>query len=147
MSTGSRINRKALNRRGEKYVKFTLTSTQILALNGTPVTVLAAPPATLVNIVDCIYATVPAQTTAYTIGSNTGIDFKYTSSSGVVAANIPTTGFIDGTTGGASYADASASVIPVAGAVIVAQAKTANVTLGTGAITGRIYFRTVPALV
>lgn len=142
----SRTNRRSLNKRIEKYVKVTLTNAQMLALNATPVSVLAAPPAGFVHIIDRIYATKIAGT-AYTIGSNAGIDFKYTNGSGaIVVTALPTTGFLDSTSATQSLADGAATVLPVAAAAIVAQSKTAEVT-GTGApgISLRIYFRTVPS--
>lgn len=143
MSTRNDVTMKALNRRIEKYVKTTLTNAQILALNGTPITVLAAPLAGFVHVIERIYATKIAGT-AYTIGSNAGIDFKYTNGSGAVVANLPTTGFLDQTGVATSTTDAAASVIPVAAAVIVAQNKTADVTGAGPAIQLRIYYRTLP---
>jgi len=140
----SRTNRKSTNRRIEKYVKVTLTNAQMLTLNATPISVIAAPPAGFVHIIERIYAT-KAAGTAYTIGSNAGIDFKYTNGSGaIVTTALPTTGFLDQTTAITSSTDAAATVLPVNGA-IVAQSKTAEVT-GTGApsIQLRIYFRTLP---
>lgn len=146
MSTTARTNRRALNRRIPKYVKFTLTNAQILALNGTPITILPAPISTaFVHIVEIVIVT-KAAGTAYTIGSNAGIDFKYTNASGAVATGtLPTTGFLDQTTAQVAFSDAAPSGIAVAGAVIVANSKTADVT-GTGApgLSGRIYFRTIP---
>jgi hypothetical protein len=142
----NRTNRRSLNRRIDKYVKFSLTNAQILALNGTPITVLAAPPAGYVHVVSKIYCT-KAAGTAYTIGSNAGIDFRYTNASGATTVTtLPTTGFLDQTTAQQSFADASNTVIPVAAAAIVANSKTADVT-GTGApgINGRIYYELFPA--
>lgn len=144
----SRTNRKSLNRRIDKYVKVSLTNAQILALNATPIAVLPAPVSTgYVHLIDSVYAT-KAAGTAYTIGSNAGIDFKYTNGSGAFAINVATTGFLDQTTAALSFSDAGTGVLPVAGAQIVAQAKTASPT-GTGApgISMRIYFKTVPTLV
>lgn len=140
----SRLNRKSTNRRIAKYIKVSLTNAQLLAMNATPITVIAAPPTGFVHIIDRIYGTKIAGT-AYTIGSNAGIDFKYTNSSGVVCANLPTTGFLDQTTAQQSSTVQTAGLIPVANAVVVAQSKTAEVT-GTGApaISLRIYFRTLP---
>lgn len=144
MSTTARTNRRALNRRVEKYIKFSLTNAQILALNGTPITVLPAAPTGFIHLIERIFVT-KAAGTAYTIGSNAGIDFKYTNSSGnVVVTTLPTTGFLDQTTASSASADAAATILTL-GAAVVANSKTADVT-GTGApgITGRIYFRTIP---
>lgn len=142
----SRLTDKALNRRTEKYVKFTLTNAQILALNATPITVIPAPGAGLVTVVERVYATKIAGT-AYTIGSNAGIDFKYTNGSGTaVVTALLTTGFLDQATAQVATTDAaSASIIGVTNAVIVAQSKTAEVTGAGPAVQLRIYFRTLPA--
>lgn len=141
----SRTNRRALNRRITKYMKFTLTNAQMLALNGTPITILAALP-NFVHIVDALYLTCPAQVTGATIGSATGMVLKYTNGSGAAASgSAPVTGFLDQTTLTQSFADAAGTALPVANAAIVIQMAGANVTAMTGTVSGRLYFRTLPA--
>ena len=142
----SRITPKASNRRNTKYVKVTLTNAQLLALNTTPITVIPAPGANLTNVIQNVYATCPAQTTGFTIGSATGIAFKYTNSSGVTSCTLPVTGFIDQTTlQQAATLPASAGHLPAANAPIVAYMAGANVTGGTGTVSFRIYYATYPA--
>jgi hypothetical protein len=143
----SRITPKANNRRNGKYVKVTLTNSQMLALNTTAIQVVPAPPSTnQTNVVQAVYATCPAQTTGATIGSATGIALKYTNSSGVTAVTIPVTGFIDQTTAQQAYSVPSSSGhLPAAGAPVVAYMAGANVTGMTGTVSLRIYYQTFPA--
>ena len=140
--SSQRTNRKSINRRIEKYVKVTISNTAALSLNGTPAVIIPAL-AGFTHVIDTIYAT-KAAGTAYTIGSNAGFDFKYTNSSGTVAANLVSTGFIDQTTIQNAIAT-PVNVVSVGGAQIVMQSKTADVT-GTGApsIVLRVYYRDLP---
>lgn len=141
----TRTNRKSLNRRIAKYVKFVLTNSQVNSLNGTPITVIPAPGAGLVTIIDACYCTTVAGT-AYTIGSATGMVLKYTNASGTSATGtIAVTGWLDQAAGGQSFGDAATAVIPVANAAIVANMLTANVSAGASPVSLRIYYKTLPA--
>lgn len=143
--SASRTNRRSLNRRIEKYVRFSLTNAQMLALNTTPITVVTAPPAGFAHVVYAMYLTCPAQATGATIGSATGLVAKYTNSSGAsVTQSAPVTGFLDQTTTVQAYASEANSYLPVAAAPIVLYMTGANVTGMTGGITGRIYIKTLP---
>lgn len=107
----------------------TLTSAEILALNATPISVLAAPGAGFVNIIRRIYATKAAGTAYAGIAAGEDIAFKYTDASGATAATLEMTGFADSTGATANFA-VPASVIPVENAAIVAHMLTGEITTG-----------------
>jgi hypothetical protein len=75
--------------------KVTLTTAQILALNATPITVLAAPGTGLTTVVKGVYAYKPAGTAYAGIAAGEDLTLKYTNASGAIAAQIETTGFLD----------------------------------------------------
>lgn len=64
----------------------TITSEQVLALNATPIELLAAPWAWKVIIVDKITATIDYNTTAY--ATNTTLEFRYWTATTKVSADI-----------------------------------------------------------
>ena len=129
----------------------TLTSAQVLALNATPITVLAAPGAGFANVVlDATFWT--AGGTAYGgIAAGEDLALKYTNSSGAEASpRVETTGWLDQTTAqvrfiqGLGTSAAVGDVAPVANAVIVAQLLTGEITTGNYAIKYRITYKTIP---
>lgn len=105
----------------------TLTAAQVKALNTTPRTLVAAPGAGKVIVVDRIFGESVGVTAAFT-GAN-ALEFRYTNGSGTkVSADLPST-FINataattvlGTVGGIE-----AALVPVANAAVVAFVPTAN---------------------
>lgn len=122
-----------------------ITSTQILALNTTAIQVIAAPGAGLALIPMKAVITLSAGT-AYTIGSATNLELKYTNASGVVCSGtLSSTGFLDQAAGlTAVFAGATSSFIPAANAAVMLFLAGGNVTLGTGAIKIQVEYLTVP---
>src|SRR5262245_32436968 len=66
--------------------KFTRTSAQILALNATPITVLAAPGTGLTTVVKQALAYKPAGTAYAGVATTEDLALKYTNASGAIAA-------------------------------------------------------------
>lgn len=124
------------------YQDFTLSATQMDTLNATPVTVLAAPGAGLVNLILGVYVKIVAGGTAFELGSGV-LSFLLTDTSGAkVCADIPNATVEATASTTVHYWAISASVAQLANAVIVAKAS-ADVTAGTGTVYGRIYYSTI----
>lgn len=122
--------------------RVTLTSAQILALNTTPATLLAAPGVGMYHSIDEIVFKAPvAGSVAYT-GAN-AVEIRYTNGSGpkltgdVAAATLNSiTGVVDKTVGAAVSG-------AVANSAVVASVPVANPAAGNGTVTLDILYRTV----
>jgi len=128
-----------------------LTSAQILALHGTPISIIAAAGANTAILIELVEAFFTPVTTAYTISTNAGIALKYTNASGTTLATIPTTGLIDQAAAGIRIVARGAPVsgtalTPVANAAVVANSLTADVTTGDGTVTIRCWYRIIPTV-
>lgn len=126
----------------------TVTSAQLLALNATPQTILAAQGAGLA-IVPLRWAIYKPAGTAYAgIAAGEDLVLKYTNGSGAQCASvIETTGFLDQATAQTRYAFAPAStgstagdVTPVANAAVVLHLLSGEITTGDSPIYVRLWF-------
>ena len=125
-------------------VDVTLTSAEILALNATPITILAAPGAGLAYIVERVEAYKPAGTAYAGIAAGEDLTIKYTNASGTAVATLETTGFLDQATAQTrSVRGLSTDVTPVANAALVAHLLTGEITTGDTVIKLRIKVRIV----
>jgi hypothetical protein len=117
---------------GEGTVHVGLTAAQIIAMNATPVSLIAAPGAGMAIIVDNITVKMVTTATAFTGGG--AVEFRYTNGSGAkvtadVAAAVVTAG------AGTSFTNVrgiEASLTAVANAAIVITNATAAFATGTG---------------
>ena len=117
---------------GEGVIHVPLTAAQIIAMNATPVSLIAAPGAGMAIIVDNITFKMVTTATAFTGGG--AVEFRYTNGSGAkvsadVAAAVVTAG------AGTSFTNVrgiEASVTAVANAAIVITNATAAFAAGTG---------------
>ena len=152
---GSRIHRKLESVRtgAARYADVTVSSAELLALNATPKTLVAAPGAG--KFLDLVGMTVlyAAGNTAYT-GVAAGEDFavKFTDDSGEEVARMETTGMIDQATDqlrhvqGPGAKDAVADYTPVANAPLVLHLLVGEVADGDGTLTVRTYYRELSSL-
>lgn len=124
----SPITAKQLNAR-EGFVKnITITSAQLLAINSTPITVLAAPVNTgNALIIERIYATHAAGTAYATVND---LKFYYTNTSGGLAGTVTASGFLDSASAQGFTVDPSSCLVQ-AGAPIILTCSTANPVTGT----------------
>lgn len=123
--------------------RITLTSAQILALNTTPITLVAAGGAGTYISVDEVVATLNAGTVAYT-GANAA-NITYTNGSGVAATGTLAAAFLNTTasTTGSVKAVAVAVTTPVVNSPIVISVGTANPGAGNGTMSLDISYRIV----
>lgn len=131
------------NRVEEKAVKVTITSAQLLALNATPVTLIAAPGAS--KIAEFVSAIVhkPAGTAYAGIAAGEDLAIKYTDASGAqVNTSLETTGFLDQTTAQSRLTrQISTEYTPVVNAPIVAHLLTGEITTGDSPLYLTIFYR------
>jgi hypothetical protein len=132
------------------FVDVTITSAELLALNATPKTILAAPGAGLANVLVDVVAYKAAGTAYGGIASGEDLSIKYTNSSGLEVAEIETTGFLDQATAQTRYAksfnaaSAISSITPVANAALIMMLLTGEITTGDSDLKLRVYYRTIP---
>lgn len=129
--------------------RVTLSSAQVLALNATPVALLAAPGAGKAIVFLGAVIHKPAGTAYAAIDAADDLSISYTDASGLEVGRVEMTGFADQTTTQTrfvrTYAPASgvSSITPVANAAIVAHMLTGEITTGDSAFHFEIYYRIV----
>lgn len=130
-----------------------ITSAQLLALNATPISVIAAPGTGRFIQVEKWMAYKPAGTAYAGIASGEDLALKYTDGSGVqVASPIETTGFLDQTTAQTSWATTKgsadnatpASALAVANAAVVVQLLTGEITTGNTGVFIKVWYHEYP---
>lgn len=135
-----------------QFVDVTISSAQLLALNATPRTILAAPGAGLANVLIDVVAYKAAGTAYAGIAGGEDLSIKYTDASGLEVAEIETTGFLDQATAQTRYARSFAaasgvsSITPVANAALVIMLLVGEITTGNSPLNLRVYYRTVPTV-
>ena len=126
-----------------KYLAVEITSAEILALYTTPKVLVAAPGAGKVLEFISLLLALDWATTAYTIGTATNLQVKYTDGAGAaVSTTRAATGFLDQIADQLSALDKlEATVAPVANAPLVLTLAVANVTLGNSPIHAKVAYR------
>lgn len=135
MATGRFVETKS------KRIK--LTSTQVLALNATPVELVAAPGAD--KMLEFVGAVVhkPAGTAYADVHTDDDIEIRYTNASGAqVNTLLECTGFVDQTTAQTRITRPIVTeYTPVANAALVAHMKTGEITTGNSPLYITIVYR------
>ena len=130
----------------------TVTSAQLLALNATPQTIIAAPGAGFAIIPRMVALRIAGGTAYAGIASGEDLVLKYTNGSGAQCSSvIETTGFLDQTTAQirtasdpASTGTTAGDVTPVANAAVVLHLLSGEITTGDFPITVRCYYDVIP---
>lgn len=124
----------------ELYKDVTLSSAQILALNSTPITLIAAPGTGKLLLVSKVVGFNDFQTTAYA-GSSEVLSIKYTNGSGASICAFSEVAFCEAAAD-AWEIPACGLVVPVVNALVCASANAAFTT-GDGIVYLRLYYRIV----
>lgn len=131
-----------------RTIDVTITSAQVLALNATPVQVIAAPGANKAIVIDSLTCYKSAGTAYAAIAAGDDLQLRYTDGSGTILSGIEMTGFADQTTAQTRIAPALSAVgtvrvelTPTANAKVVAYMATGEITTGTSPFKLRIQYR------
>lgn len=132
--------------RSFKYAEVTLTNAQILALNATPVSIVAAPDTGKIIVpLKAVYQHIYA-TAAFVLTNVTDIEIRYTGTSGAVMVKMPTTGVLDQTANTTAWGAPQANAIGVANAAAVVHiAGTASPITGAGTAKVKFWYEVVDA--
>lgn len=148
---GNLVNNKADGSSSGLEVVKTVTAAEVLALNATPVTLVAAPAAGLAHIVKRVTVYKPAGTAFAAVAAGDDLVVKYTNGSGAQASGvIECTGFLDQVTAetrvvgfpGATTTTAG-DVEPVAAAALVLHMLGTEVTTGDSPLYVRVEYDTI----
>ena len=129
------------------FADVTVSSAELLALYTTPKTLVAAPGAGNILVLDSAQLWLDYATTAYDgIASGEDLSIKYTNGSGAEVAQIEATGFLDGTADETRYvrAASAAAVQPVANAALVLHMLVGNIATGDSPLKVRTFYRVLP---
>jgi hypothetical protein len=132
-------------------VNKTITSAQLLALNATPIEVVAAPSANKAIIIEDVIATKAAGTAYAEGGQAKNLALRYTNGSGDILASIESTGFLDQTTAQCRVASKvlpgialSTNLSPTAAAaVVIHQVYAAELATGDSDLKLRVRYRVI----
>ncbi len=134
-----------------KFVDVVVSSAELLALNATPKTVVAAPAAGLMNVFEGIVISKPAGTAYAGIAAGEDLAVGYTTIS-TALATVETTGFLDQTTVQTRYAPAykaasGVNSITPANSAIVLGLQSGEITTGNSPLNCRVYYRVIPSVI
>ena len=136
---------------GRIDVPGSITNAQLLALNATPQTIVAAPGAGKALVLLGLQLYKPAGVAYTGVAAGEELAVKYTNGSGVVVAQCETTGFLDQTTAQMRYVHPvvaaavapNADVNPVANAPLVLQLLVGEITTGDQPLLNRAWVRQI----
>lgn len=134
----------------QRVASVTVTSAEVLALNATPISLVAAPGAGKALIFEGAVIFKAAGTAYAAVAAGEDLAIKYTDASGLEVGQAEMTGFADQTTAQFRYirphtaASGISSIAAVANAALVAHMLTGEITTGDSDFDFRIYYRIVP---
>jgi len=123
----------------------TISSAELLALNATPKTLIAAPGAGLAIVPTLIQAFYDYNTVAYAgIAAGEDLAFRYSDGNGAILATMETTGFLDQASDQfRAQLPVTTTLTPVANAPLVAHMLTGEITTGNGPVKLRIEYKII----
>lgn len=136
----------ALDASVQQSVDVTITTAQVKALFGTPITVVAAPGAGLAVVPIGAVLFLDFGTVAYDgIAAGENFVFKYTNAAGATLITVESDGFLDASADALRYVDAANTLItPVANTPIVAHILSGEIATGDSPLKIRFFYRVVP---
>lgn len=132
---------------GVRYVDVTVTTGQLLALNATPKTLVAAPGAGKLLMFHRALLFLDYNSAAYDgIAAGEDLSFKYTNGSGAQVASVEATGFLDATADALRIAQPDvAAPTPVANAALVLHMLTGEIATGNSPLIVRTFYSVLPS--
>jgi hypothetical protein len=135
---------------GAKSADVTITTGQLLALNATPKTLVAAPGAGYALVFEGAVLYMAYNSVAYNgVAAGEDFAFKYTGTSGSTVATVESTGFIDQATNQLRYARPAGAAIndctPVDNAALVLHLLSGEIATGNSPLKVRVYYRVIPS--
>lgn len=133
-----------------RTVDTVISAEQVLALNATPITIVAAPGANRALIFEGCMIRKPAGTAYGGIAAGEDLAVKYTGAAGLQVGSAETTGFLDQTTNQfrwcQAYRAASliSDILPVVNDVLVMHLLVGEITTGDSPLNVRTFFRVIP---
>lgn len=136
----------ALDASVQRSVDVTITTAQVKALFGTPITVVPAPGSGLAAVPIGAVLFLDFATAAYDgIAAGENFVFKYTDASGATLITVESDGFLDASADALRYVDAANTLItPVANAPIVAHILSGEIATGDSPLKIRFFYRVIP---
>jgi hypothetical protein len=135
----------------ELFADVTITTGELLALNGTPKQLVAAPGANLAIILHRLILFLDYNSVAYNgIAAGEDIAIRYTDGSGTIVATCETDPFLTATADATRIvypyraASGASDVTPTANAALVAHMTTSNIATGNSPLLTRTYYSIVP---
>lgn len=131
----------------------TITSAQLLALNATPQTIMAAPDAGKILLPEFVIIHKPAGTAYSGIAGGEDLALNYTSNAGLQLASCETTGFLDQATAQTrimrAYRAASgvSDITPAAAAALILQLLVGEITTGNSPLYVQTFYRLLPNVI
>lgn len=136
------------NDTGIVSVDIAITTGQLLALNATPKTLVAAPGAGKIVLVEDAQLFFDYNSIAYNgIAAGEDLEIRYTNGSGQLVATIETTGFLDATADAYRHVrpTTTAAITPVVNAALIMCIASAEIATGNSPLYVRLRYRTVDA--
>lgn len=130
------------------YKDITVSSAEILALNATPKSLIAAPGAGLITVFKYAHFFLDYNAAAYAaIDALDNWELRYTNGSGQLIATIETIGFLDQTAdqNRVVYPATTAAITPVANAAVVLYGANGEVTTGDSPMYIRMFYDIIPS--